>query len=182
MKAILAPFGYEALGQEEAGITVDVKEDGTTFLENARKKAVAVMAASGLPALADDSGLCVDALDGRPGIYSARYAGPGATDADRTAKLLAELAQVPQAERTAQFVCAICVAYPDGRFLEIEEACAGRILPAPRGENGFGYDPVFYVPELGKTFAEATDEEKNAISHRGKALRKLMDFLGNALT
>lgn len=180
MRAILAPYGIQAVGQDEAGVHIDVVEDGTTFLENAQKKASAILAASGLATLADDSGLCVDALDGRPGIYSARYAGPGASDDDRICKLWRELDGVPDEQRTAQFVCAMVLAYPDGTFLRIQEQCDGLIISQKRGEDGFGYDPVFYVPALGKTFSELTGDEKNAISHRGKALRRLIESIGTA--
>jgi len=145
---------------------VDVEETGTTFLENARLKATAVAQAMGEWALADDSGLEVAALGGAPGVYSSRY---GATDGDRIAKLLAALGDVP--DRRGRFVCALALADPSGRVvLEAEGHCDGEILSAPRGTNGFGYDPVFWVPELGLTFAEMTPDQKAAIGHRGQAL------------
>ncbi len=145
---------------------VDVEETGTTFLENARLKATAVAQAMGEWALADDSGLEVAALGGAPGVYSARY---GATDGDRIAKLLAALGDA--SDRRGRFVCALALADPSGRvILEAEGHCDGEILSAPRGTNGFGYDPVFWVPELGLTFAEMTPDQKAAIGHRGQAL------------
>lgn len=153
---------------------LEVEETGTTFAENARLKAVTCSQAFGAPCLADDSGLCVDALDGRPGVYSARYA---PTDAERIAKLLGELAGVPETRRTARFRCAIAVAFPDGRLVEVEGLCEGLITVAPRGEQGFGYDPVFEVPTLGRTFAELSAEEKNDLSHRGQACRALLQAL-----
>lgn len=153
----------------------EVEEDLDTFEGNARKKALAYARATGLPALADDSGLCVDALGGRPGVYSARYA-PG-DDAARVQKLLAELQDVPEEARGASFVCALCLAFPDGRTTLELGRCEGRIARAPRGSGGFGFDPVFFVPELGKTFAEFTHEEKHARSHRGRALAKLRSTL-----
>ena len=150
---------------------MDVEETGTTFEENALLKAKAVMEASGMAAIADDSGLMVDALNGEPGVYSARYGGKD-SDAARTAYLLENMAQVPEEERTARFVSAIACALPDGRVVTSRGTCEGRILFETRGDNGFGYDPVFYVPEIGMTFAEADGERKNAISHRGNALKE----------
>ena len=172
-KRMLEPLGYQVFSQKEKGIVLDVEETGSTFAENAMLKARAVWKIAGLPVIADDSGLCVDALDGRPGIYSARYAGEHATDADRVEKLLSELEGKP--DRTGRFVCAI--AYLDGKggAPTFEGVCEGRIALAPRGTDGFGYDPVFLVEE--KTFAEMTAEEKDAVSHRGKANRLLEDFL-----
>ena len=173
----------------EAGLPVRVRtldewpgvvmppEDGATFVDNARIKAVAVARQVGRPALADDSGLCVDALGGRPGVRSARYAGPGAGDAANNAKLLAELAGVPPEQRGAEFRCAVVLALPDGRWTAAEGRTRGRILTAPRGQGGFGYDPLFYSEELGMTFAEAGAEAKNRVSHRGRALRALMPAL-----
>ena len=172
-KRMLEPLGYQVFSQKEKGIVLDVEETGSTFAENAMLKAKAVWKIAGLPVIADDSGFCVDALDGRPGIYSARYAGEHATDADRVEKLLSELEGKPR--RTGRFVCAI--AYLDGKggAHTFEGVCEGRIALAPRGTDGFGYDPVFLVGE--KTFAEMTAEEKDAVSHRGKANRLLEDFL-----
>lgn len=150
---------------------LDVEETGTTFAANARLKAEAGAAAFGGPCLADDSGLCVDALGGGPGVFSARYA-PG-TDADRTAKLLSELAGVPRAQRTAHFACAIALAWPDGRVVEVFGRCDGLIADAPSGEGGFGYDPVFEIVEYGQTFAELGPEIKNRLSHRAQAVAQL---------
>lgn len=153
----------------------EVEETGTTFAENAFLKAQAACEQTGLPAVADDSGLAVDALDGAPGVYSARYAGPDATDAERMEKLLGELQNVPMEQRTARFVSAICVVYPDGERLDVEGVCEGRVAFEPRGCDGFGYDPIFLVGE--KTYAELSPAEKDAISHRGRALRELAALL-----
>lgn len=150
-----------------------VAETGTTFAENARLKAGALTAATGLPSLADDSGLCVDALDGAPGLHSARWAGAGASDADRNAKLLALLADVPFDRRTARFVCAAALAVPGGETWTAEGVCEGIILTAPRGENGFGYDPLFLLLEGEKTMAELSAGEKNRLSHRAQAVSRL---------
>lgn len=169
IRRILEAQGHTVKSQKELGITLEPEETGTTFAENARIKARAICEAAGLPTLADDSGLAVDALDGAPGVYSARY---GHLDSDqaRTAYLLKNLEDVPAGQRSARFVSAIACVLPDGRTVTAQGACEGEILFAPRGENGFGYDPVFYVPALGKTFAEAAPDEKNAVSHRGRAL------------
>ena len=172
-KRMLEPLGYQVFSQKEKGIVLDVEETGSTFAENAMLKAKAVWKIAGLPVIADDSGLCVDALDGRPGIYSARYAGEHATDADRVEKLLSELEGKPR--RTGRFVCAIAYLDKTGEARVFEGVCEGEIAYAPRGNDGFGYDPVFLVGE--KTFAEMTAEEKDAVSHRGKANRLLEDFL-----
>ena len=153
----------------------EVEETGTTFAENAFLKAQAACEQTGLPAVADDSGLAVDALDGAPGVYSARYAGPDATDAERMEKLLGELQNVPMDQRTARFVSAICVVYPGGERLDVEGVCEGRVAFEPRGCDGFGYDPIFLVGE--KTYAELSPAEKDAISHRGRALRELAALL-----
>jgi XTP/dITP diphosphohydrolase len=157
----------------------DVEETGATFSENARLKALAWARASGLPALADDSGLCVDALGGDPGIRSARWAGP--TDADRNAALLHRLKGIVEAARTAQFVCAVCAALPDGTLAEAESFCRGRITDAPRGTEGFGYDPLFFVTETGRTMAELSAQEKNRNSHRAHAFRRLSPKLARLL-
>ncbi len=149
----------------------DVDETGATFAENARLKATAWARASGLPALADDSGLCVDALGGEPGVRSARWAGP--TDADRNAALLERLEGVPEESRTARFVCAACLALPDGTVAEAEGVCAGVITTRPRGLHGFGYDTLFLLPEDGLTLAEMSPERKQEVSHRAHALRAL---------
>lgn len=154
----------------------EVVEDADTFEGNARLKASALLAATGEAALADDSGLEVDALGGAPGVHSARYAGEQATGADNVARLLAALADVPDAARTARFRCVIVAAWPDGREVVATGTVSGRIAAAPRGESGFGYDPVFVPddpPAAGRTFAEMSPAEKHAISHRGRALRQL---------
>ncbi|MFQ5600933.1 MAG: XTP/dITP diphosphatase [Candidatus Krumholzibacteriia bacterium] len=148
----------------------DVREDGDTLEANAAKKARVVCAYTGLPTLADDSGLEVDALDGAPGVRSARWAGDGCTYADNNAKLLRELGDLPEARRTARFRCVMALALPDADVQMYEGRIEGRILRDKRGTSGFGYDPVFYVPELGRTLAELPLEQKNAISHRGRAL------------
>ncbi len=156
-------------------------ETGRTFSENALSKAVFVAEKTGLPALADDSGLEVDALGGRPGVFSARYAGAEATDEENYLKLLGEMKGVATGERAARFRCVMALAFPDGnekRSYTFDGALEGYIASEPRGKNGFGYDPVFYVPGMGKTAAELTLEEKNAISHRALALKKLKAFLG----
>ncbi|MHB0997746.1 MAG: XTP/dITP diphosphatase [Armatimonadota bacterium] len=161
---------------------LDIEETGSTFAENAEIKAKAVSSATGKIALADDSGLEVDALDGQPGIYSSRFAGPGATDEDRNRRILELMAGVPDEKRTARFKAAVSIAMPDGDIRTVEGTCEGVIAHEPKGDNGFGYDPIFYLPELGKTSAQLTKEEKNSISHRGKAmtaakkvLRELLD-------
>lgn len=151
----------------------EVAETGTTFAENARLKADALASATGLPALADDSGLCVDALGGAPGLHSARWAGPGASDADRNAKLLLALADMPPERRTARFVCAAALAVPGSDTVAADGFCEGIILQAPRGANGFGYDPLFLLPDMGRTMAELTADEKNRLSHRALALSRL---------
>ena len=148
-----------------------VDETGATFAENAQLKARALAHATGLPALADDSGLCVDALGGRPGLHSARWSGPDASDADRNARLLSVLAPFHHPEqRAARFVCAVAVALPSGEEAVAEGVCVGVILTAPRGSAGFGYDPLFLLPDLGRTMADLTPDEKNARSHRARAV------------
>lgn len=155
----------------------EILEDGTTFAENALKKARTVCQATGKPALADDSGLMVDALDGAPGIYSARFAGEDHNDAANNAKVLELMQEVPDEKRGAQFFCAIALVLPDGREYSVEGYCRGQMLYALQGEGGFGYDPLFYVADLGKTFAQLSMEEKNAISHRGMANRKAVEII-----
>lgn len=172
--------GFEIIGTDELDVVCDTVEDGVSFLENAHKKAYELMQLTGGPVLADDSGLEVDALGGQPGVFSARFAGEHATDGENTAKLLRELENVPQEKRGARFVCVMCLVYPDGTKIASRGECSGRILPEARGENGFGYDPVFYVVQYGKTFAELSPEEKNAISHRRLALEELREYLGIA--
>ncbi len=179
MNDILSHLGIEVCSEAEAGVDVEVEETGTTFEENSLLKAKAVMEASGLPSIADDSGLCVDALDGAPGVYSARYGGPGLDDVGRYQLLLENMKG--QSPRTARFVSVITCCFPNGDVLSARGECEGTIAFAPMGEGGFGYDPVFFVPELKKTFSQLTPDEKNAISHRGKALRafqgKLEEYL-----
>ena len=175
MSAILAQFGVEVVSPKELGITVDVEETGTTFAENAMLKAKTICAASGLPAIADDSGLCVDALNGGPGVYSARYGGEGLDDRGRYMLLLNNMRG--QTTRAAHFACAIACAFPNGDTLTAEGRCDGTIAFAPMGEGGFGYDPVFFVPEKAKTFGQLTAEEKSAISHRGRALESFVGKL-----
>lgn len=176
LERILAPLGIRAQTAEQAGFVLDeVEETGTTFEQNARLKAESAMRQTGLPAVADDSGLMVDALGGAPGVYSARYAGEGATDGQRNRKLLRELEQVPESERTARFVSAVCCAFPDGETVCVRGECEGCIAFAPRGAGGFGYDPLFLVGE--KTYAELSDAEKDAVSHRGRALAALQQAL-----
>ena len=171
LSAILSQLGFEIALESEYGLHVDVDETGTTFEENSLLKAEAVMKASGMPVLADDSGLMVDALDGAPGVYSARY-GHKSSDAERIAYLLENLKDVPAERRTAKFVCVITCLWPDGRRIAARGECPGQILFAPKGTGGFGYDPVFYLPELGMTYAELPSEQKNAISHRARALQE----------
>lgn len=168
MSAILSKFGVEVVLPADLGITAEVEETGDTFAENAMEKARAICRAAGLPAIADDSGLCVDALNGGPGVYSARYGGEGLDDRGRYTLLLNFLRG--QTTRSAHFACAVACAFPNGEMLTAEGRCDGTIAFAPMGEDGFGYDPVFYVPSLKKTFAQLTQEEKSAVSHRGRAL------------
>ncbi|MBI4794090.1 MAG: XTP/dITP diphosphatase [Deltaproteobacteria bacterium] len=171
-KELLKDFPVELRSLQDFGPIPEAVEDGLTFDENAYKKASFTAKVLGLPAIADDSGLVVDALGGAPGVHSARYAGDKATDLDNINKLLQELAG--ETNRKAAFECVISVAVPSGPALTYEGRCEGEILTAPRGEGGFGYDPVFYAPELGRTFAEAGMSEKNKISHRGKAAGELV--------
>ena len=175
MGAILARFGVEVVSPKDLGLTVDVEETGATFAENAMLKAKAICAAAQLPAIADDSGLCVDALNGGPGVYSARYGGEGLDDRGRYMLLLNNMRG--QTTRAAHFACAIACAFPNGDTLTAEGRCDGTIAFAPMGEGGFGYDPVFFVPEKAKTFGQLTAEEKSAISHRGRALESFVGKL-----
>ncbi len=175
IKAILGGFFKEILTIKEAGLDIDPEETGSTFEENSLIKAEAVCKASGLAALADDSGLCVDALNGEPGVYSARYAGEEHDDEKNIDKLLETLGE--SKNRTAEFVTVVTLVYPDGKILTAKGATKGEITYERKGNAGFGYDPVFYSYELGKTFGEATEEEKNAVSHRGKALEALKNII-----
>ena len=168
---------YDMVTPKELGLELEVIEDGETFEENARKKARAFMQATGLDALADDSGLCGDALDGAPGVYSARYGGEGTTDIKNNQKLLDALQNVPEEKRTAQFVCCAALCKKDGSMIVERGESHGVILYAPRGENGFGYDPLFYNTEYKKTYAELDGETKNLITNRAKAMKKIMDRL-----
>ena len=174
LKRILEPLGFDAMIREDLP---EVEETGTTFAENALLKAESACKVTGMPAIADDSGLMVDALDGAPGVYSARYAGEGATDKQRYEKLLSELEAVPEEKRTARFASAVCCVFPDGKVITAEGTCEGKIAYGPTGEGGFGYDPVFLVGE--RSYAEMTAEEKDSISHRGLALSKLAQELEN---
>lgn len=170
LEYILRDLNVQIVSQRDMNIDVEVEEDGTTFEENALKKATEIMKLSGEVTLADDSGLEVDYLNGAPGIFSARYAGEGASDADRNNKLLAELKDVPFEKRTARFVCVIAAVWPDGRKIVTRGECHGIIHFKPVGNNGFGYDPIFFIPEYNRTMAELNSELKNKISHRAKAM------------
>jgi len=181
IQAILAPLGLKILSLRDFPGIPEIIEDGRTFEENAAKKAAAVSRQTGRMAIADDSGLAVDALQGRPGVFSSRYAGEKATDAERYQKLLEEMAGTPRGKRGAAFICAMAVAAPDGKAETVAGQCRGEIAMAPRGSHGFGYDPVFYLPEWGKTMAELEPEIKNRISHRARALEKLKQVLPNFL-
>lgn len=174
MQAILRELGVEVVLQSDLGLSLEPEENGGTFTENARIKARAVMEASGLPAIGDDSGLCVDALNGAPGVYSARYGGLD-DDAARYRLLLQNMRG--SMTRSAHFHTSVVCVFPDGTELTAEGDCHGTIAYAPMGDRGFGYDPVFFVPQLRKTFAQMTAEEKNAISHRGNALRAFSGIL-----
>ena len=175
MKAILAPFFDDVQSMREAGIEHETVEDGATFLDNAVKKARELAEISGCCAIADDSGLCVDALGGAPGVYSARFSGVHGDDAANRKKLLEELDGVEN--RAAHFTCAIALVWPDGKTVTAEDALYGWIAHDERGTNGFGYDSLFLLPERGVRTAEISPAEKNAISHRGKALRQLVKKL-----
>lgn len=173
---ILAPLGIEAISENELDFLLpEVEETGSTFEENALLKAMSAMTATGLPAIADDSGLCVDALGGEPGVYSARYAGENASDLDNNDKLLFEMKEIPKADRQAKFVCAICVVFPTGEKITARGECHGEIGFSQMGQGGFGYDPLFLVD--GICFGELSPIEKDEISHRGLALRVLAEKL-----
>ena len=171
-RSLLEGIPFELVTPKELGINMVVEETGDTYRENARLKACALAAQSGLLTLADDSGLEVDALNGAPGVISARYAGENASDAERVEYLLNKLKGIPQEKRTARFYCVIAVAQPDGKVDFCEGECKGLITLKPCGANGFGYDPVFYLPEFGKTMAELPADVKNKISHRARAAQK----------
>ena len=179
MREILSGLGVECVSMDDAGCTADVEETGETFAANAMLKARAACEATGLPAIADDSGLCVDALNGGPGVYSARYGGPGLSDADRRALLLDSMRG--GSSRAAHFQCCVVCVFPNGEYLTAEGRCDGNIAYGGMGYGGFGYDPIFVYPPMYKTFAQMTEDEKNEVSHRGKALRefsrKLKEYL-----
>lgn len=178
MQQILSPLGWEILRQKDVGLHLDPDENGETFEDNSRIKAEAVMQASGLPAIADDSGVSVDALNGAPGVHSARYGGAACnTDEDRNQFLLKNMEQVPDGGRGAKFVSVITMAYPDGRIVSARGELAGEILRQEQGNGGFGYDPLFYIPAEGCTMAELTPERKNEISHRAVALQNFVNQL-----
>lgn len=178
---ITEKFDIELVMESDLGVDIDVEETGTTFEENSFLKANAVMQATGLPALADDSGIAVDALNGEPGVYSARYGFDDTLDDwGRLQLLLKNTEQVPDGQRQAQFVCVITLVMPDGRTIQARGEVHGELLRAPAGEGGFGYDPIFYYPPYGKTLAEVTPEEKNRVSHRAKALEGFYEKLKEA--
>ncbi len=178
---ITEKFGFELILQSQLGVDIDVEETGTTFEENSLLKARAVMEATGLPALADDSGIAVDALDGAPGIYSARYGfDEGLDDWGRLLLLLKNTEQVPDGQRQAQFVCVISFITPDGQVIQARGEIHGELLRDARGDNGFGYDPIFYYPPMGCTTAEMCPEDKNQVSHRANALRVFYEKLKEA--
>ncbi len=184
LSAMLATDGIEFVSLRTLGFEGEIEENGSTFEENALIKAEFVCKKYGLPALADDSGLCVDYLNGAPGIYSARYASTdthNADDSENIQKLLKSLENVPQGERTAHFMCVIAVVLPDGTKKTFAGKSEGYITTALNGKGGFGYDPVFFSKDLNKTFGEATEEEKNAVSHRRKAVDELKDYLPTLL-
>ena len=180
IKALLAGYPVDIKNLDDFGPIPEVVEDGDTFDANAYKKASFTARVLGYPALADDSGLLVEALGGAPGVYSARYGGEGLTDTERCEKLLAEMEE--KEDRRAAFECVISIAVPTGPALTYEGRCEGTLLKEPKGESGFGYDPVFYYPDLGKTFAELTMEEKSGISHRGRALAQVLGEFDKVLT
>lgn len=169
LQEILSAQGVELVLQSELGVDIDVEETGESFEENAILKAEAVCRATGLPAISDDSGLSVDALGGAPGIYSARYGGEGLDDEGRVSLLLRTMEG--ERNRACRFVCVICCAFPNGDRLLARGECPGLLAKSPQGNGGFGYDPIFYLPKLGKSMAELSPEEKNKLSHRGAALR-----------
>ena len=178
---ITKKFGFELILQSELGVDIDVEETGTTFEENSFIKAEAVMKATGLPALADDSGIAVDALNGEPGVYSARYGFDDTLDDwGRLELLLKNTEHVPDGERQAQFVCVITMVTPEGEVIQARGEIHGELLRAPVGENGFGYDPIFYYPPAGMSTAQMAPEDKNEVSHRGNALKVFYEKLKEA--
>ena len=181
INAILADMNVNVISMEDAGITIDVVEDGTTFEENSMKKAVQIMEVSGKITLADDSGLEIDAMDKGPGVYSARFMGEDTPYPERFKAIFEKLDGVPEEKRTARFVSCIAAAFPDGRRLTSYDTVEGIIGYVVKGKYGFGYDPIFFVPDKGRYMAELSAEEKNAISHRGKALGKMKELLKKEL-
>lgn len=178
---ITEKFDMELVLESQVGVDIDVEETGSTFEENSFIKAETVMKATGLPALADDSGIAVDALNGEPGIYSARYGfDPSLDDWGRLELLLKNTEQVPDGSRQAQFVCVITLVTPEGQVIQARGEAHGELLRQPAGEGGFGYDPIFYYPPLGKSFAELSPEEKNQVSHRAQALKLFYEKLKEA--
>ncbi len=178
---ITEKFGMELVLESQLGVDIDVEETGATFEENSFLKAEAVMKATGLPALADDSGICVDALGGEPGIYSARYGfDDSLDDFGRLQLLLKNTEQVPDGQRQAQFVCVITFVTPDGKVIQARGEVHGELLRAPAGEGGFGYDPIFYYPPFGKSLAQVSPAEKNSVSHRANALKVFYEKLKEA--
>ena len=181
IRKITEKFGMELVLESELGVDIEVEETGTTFEENSLLKAEAVMKATGLPALADDSGICVDALGGEPGIYSARYGfDPTLDDFGRLRLLLKNTEAVPDGKRQAQFVCVISFVTPEGKVIQARGEVHGFVTRAPEGEGGFGYDPIFYYPPFGKTLAQVPQEQKNRVSHRGEALKIFYEKLKEA--
>jgi XTP/dITP diphosphohydrolase len=177
MRHLAAGLPFRVVGPREVGILESPEETGSTFLENATLKALHYAGLSGLLTVADDSGISVDALGGEPGLYSSRFGGEGASDHDRNLLLLSRLAGVVEAERGARFTSAVVVARGSATVFEIQETVEGRIALAPRGDHGFGYDPLFFYPPFGKTFGEVPADEKDRVSHRGKAFARLREFL-----
>ena len=177
IREILDESKYEIISMKEAGVDIDIVEDGKTFEENALVKAKAVMEVTGQLTLADDSGLEIDALNGEPGIYSSRYLGEDTSYVKKNSVILERLKDVPEEKRSARFVCAVAAVFPDGQTKVIRGTMEGIIGYEIKGENGFGYDPIFYLPQYGKYSAELSSDEKNAISHRGEALRRIREVL-----
>ena len=181
IRMIMEGTGYEVISMKEAGVDIEIEENGSTYEENAMIKAKAVAAITGDTVLADDSGLEIDYLNKEPGVQSARYLGEDTPYAIKNASLISRLEGVPDEQRTARFVCAIAAVLPDGRKLTTRATIEGRIGYEEKGNHGFGYDPIFYVPEFGKTTAELTEEEKNQVSHRGKALELMKKELNRTI-
>lgn len=175
LRRILSSMEIEVLSLSDIGLDIEIEENADSFAGNARLKAQAVYNRCHIPTIADDSGLCVDALDGAPGIYSARYCGPDATDGQRTEKLLAEMRLFPKEQRNAKFICAVCCILDKDTLLETSGECKGYIGNEPSGTGGFGYDPIFYMD--GKSFSELTEEQKDQVSHRGKAIKNLKELM-----